>query len=279
MLEVSEREVANDEGDLLHGKARPDPKLPVLLILHQHHSNPGHVGQWFRRNGYALDIRRHFAGDPLPKTLVGHAGAVIFGGPQSANDCIDYIRREVDWIAVPLKEKKPFLGICLGAQMLSYHLGARVDHCGRGSVEIGYHPIRATAEGQALDLPNRVYQWHREGFDLTCGSTLLATSDGAYPNQAFRYGSGFGFQFHPEITFIQVNRWSGSNPMRLLLRGARPRQHHIDTHLMEAPKVHHWLDGFLTRWASGQLVASDGAPRADLDQPLLVRTSAIPSCA
>lgn len=253
MLEVPQREVAHAGLDVPDRGAGRRSKLPVLLILHQHHSNPGHVGQWFRRNGYALDVRRHFNGDPLPATLADHSGAVIFGGPQSANDRIDFIRREVDWIAVPLKENKPFLGICLGAQMLAHHLGARVDHCRRGSVEIGYHPIRATPQGQELAFPSRVYQWHREGFDLAHGSTLLATSDGAYPNQAFRYRSAYGVQFHPEITFSQVNRWSGSNPVRLLMRGARPRQHHIDTHLMEAPRVHRWLDGFLGKWVTGAL--------------------------
>ena len=229
------------------------PRLPVLLVLHQQHSNPGHVGQWFRRNGYALDIRRHFDGDPLPATLAAHSGAVIFGGPQSANDGIDYIRREVDWIRVPLRESKPFLGICLGAQMLAHHLGARVDHCPHGCVEVGYHRIRPTDAGARLGLPGTVYQWHREGFDLPHGATLLAASDGAYPNQAFQYGAGFGVQFHPEIMFIQVNRWSGSSPMRLLLRGARPRQEHLERHLMEAPRVNQWLDAFLGRWVKGEL--------------------------
>ena len=253
MLEVPQHEVSSAGPDIPDRPVQRPPKLPVLMILHQHHSNPGHVGQWFRRNGYALDIRRHFNGEPLPETLAHHSGAVIFGGPQSANDRIDFIRREVDWIAVPLKERKPFLGICLGAQMLAHHLGARVDHCCRGSVEIGYHPIKATQAGQALDFPDRVYQWHREGFDLTRECTLLATSDGAYPNQAFRYGTGYGVQFHPEITFAQVNRWSGSNPVRLLLRGARPRQHHLEAHLMEAPRVHRWLDRFLGQWVTGEL--------------------------
>ncbi len=253
MLEARQDEAAIGATDDRARALTRVEKLPVLLVLHQHHSNPGHVGQWFRQNGYALDIRRHFQGDPLPDTMAGHTGAVIFGGPQSANDRLDYIRREVDWIGVALKESKPFLGICLGAQMLAHHLGGRVDHCVRGSVEVGYHPIRATQAGHQLAFPSRVYQWHREGFDLPRDGVLLATSDGAYPNQAFQYGSAFGVQFHPEITFMQVNRWSGSNPMRLLMRGARPRVEHIETHLTDAPKVHHWLDRFLGQWVTGAL--------------------------
>ena len=50
----------------------------------------------------------------------------------SANDCDAFIRDETDWIGVPLKESKPFLGICLGAQMLSRHLGGKVGPHGRG---------------------------------------------------------------------------------------------------------------------------------------------------
>jgi len=52
-----------------------------------------------------------------------HEGVVVFGGPMSANDSDEYIREDK-----PLKEGKPLLGLCLGAQMLTRHLGARVYH-------------------------------------------------------------------------------------------------------------------------------------------------------
>src|SRR5438045_7413017 len=93
--------------------AKPLP--PVLMVLHQETSTPGRVGNALRALGYSLDIRRPRFGDSLPETLDRHAGAVIFGGPMSANDSDDYVRREIDWIEVPLREQRPFLGICLGA--------------------------------------------------------------------------------------------------------------------------------------------------------------------
>ena len=95
--------------------------------------------------GYPLDIRRPRFGDPLPTTMADHSGAVIFGGPMSANDEDDFIRREIDWIGVPLSENKPFLGICLGAQMLARHLGGRSFRHPEGHAEVGYYPIRPTA--------------------------------------------------------------------------------------------------------------------------------------
>src|SRR6202161_2232788 len=81
-----------------------EPLLPVLIVLHQETSTPGRVGNALRALGHALDVRRPRFGDPLPETLDHHAGAVIFGGPMSANDPDDYVRREIDWIAVPLRE-------------------------------------------------------------------------------------------------------------------------------------------------------------------------------
>src|ERR1041385_4630216 len=101
------------------------PLLPVLMVLHQETSTPGRVGNALRALGYPLDIRRPRFGDRLPETLNAHAGAVIFGGPMSANDRDDFIRREIDWIAVPLEEQRPLLWICLGAQMLAMQLCAR----------------------------------------------------------------------------------------------------------------------------------------------------------
>ena len=134
-------------------------------------------------------MRRPRFGDPLPQTLRDHSGAVIFGGPMSANDADEFIGREIDWISVPLKEDKPFLGICLGAQMCARALGGRVFPHPAGHAEIGYYPIRPTAAGLSVvdPWPEQVYQWHREGFDLPDGAELLAEGD-TFEVQAFRYG-------------------------------------------------------------------------------------------
>ena len=116
-----------------------------------------------------------------PKRSGDYAGAIMFGGPMSANDEHDWLRREIDWIDVPLCEEKPFLGICLGAQMLARHLGHRVYAHPEGKVEVGYYPIRPTADGHNVcdcPFPNHVYQWHGEGFELPGGAILLASGAG-----------------------------------------------------------------------------------------------------
>jgi GMP synthase (glutamine-hydrolysing) len=230
-------------------------KKPVVIVLHQPHSTPGHVGLLLQAMGHLLDIRRPRFGDPLPETLEHHAGAVIFGGPMSANDDEDYMRIEIEWIGVALRENKPYLGICLGAQMLARHLGARVYLGHDGAIEVGYHDIACvTSRGPFSGLPARVYQWHKEGFDLPSGATLLAASNGPFPNQAMVVGeTAFGIQFHPEITYAQVCRWTGNNPARLAQLGAQSRVEQMAEHISQGPAVRAWSRRFLGLWLkSGQ---------------------------
>ena len=130
---------------------------------------------------------------------------------------------------MPLRENKPFLGICLGAQMLAHHLGSRVFRHPDGHAEVGYYPIRPTEIGRAVcdPWPEQVYQWHREGFDLPLGADLLAEGD-SFPVQAFRYGgSAFALQFHPDVTHAMMCRWTTRGHERMLLPNAKPRVAHF----------------------------------------------------
>jgi GMP synthase (glutamine-hydrolysing) len=226
----------------------------VLIVLHQEHSTPGRIGRLLLESGYTLDIRRPRFGDPLPAAMDAHDGAIIFGGPMSANDEEAWIRDEIDWIGTPLAAGKPFLGICLGAQMLARHLGHRVAPHPEGKVEVGYYPIRATEHGGKLcarAFPDRVYQWHREGFDLPTGATLLARGDD-FEAQAFSYGGrAFGLQFHPEVTYAMMCKWTIKGGERLTLPGALPRDMHLKGWYLHDGAVAHWLQAFLRTWIQG----------------------------
>lgn len=224
---------------------------PVLLVLHQEHSTAGRVGHALTRLGVPVDIRRPRFGDPLPETMDEHAGAIVFGGPMSANDEEDYIRREIDWMSVPLSEQKPLIGICLGAQMLARQLGGRVYCHVDGRAEVGYYPIHPTGEGLAAcpTWPDHVYEWHREGFDLPPGAVLLAAGDEFFPVQAFRYGpAAFAIQFHPEVTYAMACRWTVRGHARLDLPGAKPRSQHFADRAAYDFGVRAWLTGFLDHW-------------------------------
>ncbi len=224
-------------------------KRPILVVLHQETSTPGRVGQRLAARGHRLDIRRPRFGDPLPETLAEHDGAIVFGGPMSANDPDDYIRREIDWLAVPLAEGAPFLGICLGAQMLARQLGAPVSGREDGHVEIGYYPLAATEAGRALCAwPDTVYQWHREGFRLPAGATCLATGE-LFECQAFAYGeAAFAFQFHIELTLAMMHRWTVRGAERFTLPGAQHGRLHLDARALHDAATSRFLDDFLDLW-------------------------------
>ena len=202
-----------------------------------------------------LDIRKPRFGEPLPETLAHHCGAVIFGGPMSANDKDEFIRSEIEWIGVALKEKAPFLGICLGAQMLAMHLGAKVGFDPEDKAEIGYYPLVTTAEGSRLGrVPRSRLSVAPRGLRAAprCAAACHIRRRLPQPGLRLRLRR-VGVQFHPEITFAQVHRWTGHNNTRLQMKGARERHEHIDGHIDHGPKVHAWLGRFLDRWAKAEL--------------------------
>jgi GMP synthase (glutamine-hydrolysing) len=243
-----------------HEGGGPASKLPVLIILHQEHSTPGRVASRLTARGHSLDIRRPRFGDALPTTLADHAGAIIFGGPMSVNDPDDFLKAETDFIGIPLAEGAPFLGLCLGAQMLARHLGAVVGPHADGHIELGWFGLKATEAGNAVGhWPDRVHQFHREGFGLPAGATLLA--EGAaetFPNQAFQYGpAAFAIQFHIELTTAMVNRWTGRIGERAKLPGGQTAAMHFEGRALHDWQTVAFLDAFLDAWLARD--ARDGS--------------------
>jgi GMP synthase (glutamine-hydrolysing) len=224
----------------------PTKQLPILIVLHQEGSSPGRVGQMLIDKGFPLDIRRPVLGDGLPQTMAQHSGAVIFGGPMSANDPDPFFKTEIDWVSVPLREDKPFLGICLGAQMMVRHLGGNVAANRDGSAEIGWYSLCPTEHGRLLmHWPKMVYHFHREGFDLPRGVQLLAEGD-AYPNQAIRYGNNaWGLQFHAELTRAMMQRWVVHGEHRFVMPNAQKGREHLEGRMIFDQPLKQWLGHFL----------------------------------
>ena len=236
---------------------------PILVIVHQENSSAGRIGRHLAELGYGLDMRCPRLGDPLPKTMQDHSGAIIFGGPMSANDPDLYLRREIDWIGVPLRESKPFLGICLGGQMLARHLGEKVAPHPQDAVEVGYYPIYPTehavgfAQYCGVDLPGHVYHWHGEGFHLPQGAKLLARGED-FPNQAFQYDvSAFALQFHPEVTYAMMCRWTARGGGRLDSLRAKPARQHLEDWFIYDAAVAQWSRGFLKYWINSGCAAQN----------------------
>ena len=229
------------------GTMRP----PVLIVLHGELSTPGRIAIQLRNRDIPLDVRRPRFGDELPKTLEDHTGAVIFGGPQSANDDDEVVKREIDWIAVPLKEKKPYLGICLGAQMLAKHLGARV-----------YKHRRRPCRGRLLpDPPDRrrpraLPRLARPRLSMAPRRLRPAGQGGAAGRRRFVSGAGvqlrrhlaYALQFHMDVTHATMCRWTTRGHERMTLPNAKPREAHFEDRLMHDPACRAWLSEFIDQW-------------------------------
>ncbi len=223
----------------------------ILLIVHQQTSEPGLVGQILIKNGYELDIHCPAIEQELPATMDNHEAVVIFGGPMSANDSetLPFIRTELDWIPIALDSSKPFLGICLGAQLLARVLGASVSPHPKEMTEIGYFPIvPADTSVNYFDIPRYVYHWHREGFELPKDAQLLAKGE-VFESQAYRYGeTAYGVQFHPEITKEMMGKWTTLGAQMLTLPGAQSREEQMQKYSLYGGESETWLEGFLCYW-------------------------------
>lgn len=173
---------------------------------------PGNILPWLQEPGLSAQIVCLWE-EPIPEPLEAFAGLILMGGGMSANDekTYPFLRDELRAIEQFVRQGKPVVGICLGAQLISRALGSRVY---RGDVpEIGWFPIQWTPAALNSDLTDglpdiwTVFHWHNDTFDLPSGATLLASSR-QYAHQAYRYGKHvFALQFHPEMTRQLIEEW------------------------------------------------------------------------
>ena len=135
---------------------------------------------------------------------------VILGGPIGVYETglYPWLTEEIDLIANRLKQGRPTLGICLGAQLMARALGAKVAP--GPAKEIGWKSLALTADGEVTLAPLAglpVLHWHGDRFELPQGAVSLASTD-LCPHQAFRLGRhALAFQFHPEAWEQGFERW------------------------------------------------------------------------
>jgi GMP synthase (glutamine-hydrolysing) len=232
----------------------------ILIVVHQATSEPGLIGQVLQDLGCELDLCCPAIGQPLPQQLDDYAGAVVFGGPMSANDdeTLPFIQDELDWIRLFLDSGKPYLGVCLGAQLLARVLGAQVSPHPEGMKEIGYSQIKPVAGEPDLSGLTHVYHWHKEGFNLPQNAVLLAEGE-VFANQAFRYGNAYGVQFHPEITHSMINRWVAAVPDYYTEPCVQLLDVQLQRHSQHAASVEKWLRSFLRQWLGSSQVSLEVA--------------------
>lgn len=190
----------------------------ICVVKHTENEGPGLLGEHFARLGWDVVVLDVFRGDPLPESLDSVAGVVILGGPMNVYEEKEhpFLEAEERFIRKVLSEEVPFLGICLGGQLLAKSCKAAVTRSAHE--EKGWFDVELTKAGRQdmlfRGLPGTlpVFQWHQDTFAPPEGSVLLATAD-LCRNQAFRMGAAaYGLQFHPEMTPEMVRSWAEEEP-------------------------------------------------------------------
>lgn len=141
------------------------------------------------------------------------AALIVLGGAMGANDDQrhPFLTGLKNLIRTVTAARIPYLGICLGGQLLAAALGAKV--VSNRWEELGTLPVSLTVEGEEDFLFSGIaetfttFQWHHDSFDIPDGGVVLASSD-VCPHQAFRVGDcAWGLQFHPEVTEAIIRDW------------------------------------------------------------------------
>ena len=177
-------------------------------------------------------------------------GVIALGGSLGVHD--PRLLETRTWIRSAVLGGLPFLGVCLGGQLLASAFGARVAP---GRPELGLHDVFLTeaAEHDPLfaGLPRRlqVLGWHEDSFDLPPGAVPLAGSI-ACTYQAFRVGAAaYGLQFHPEVRAGDLLRWRRARGYRELAERTGTDLDALASSLRRAaPELDRLVEQLLERW-------------------------------
>lgn len=195
--------------------------------------------------GHRLDCVKPALGESVPEDWQDYDGLIVFGGPMSVNDQTSGVLAELALVDQWLSASKPYLGVCLGAQMMVKLAGGRVGPCPQGQVQMGWHPVTPIdPDFQGLD---HVYQWHREWMDPTAHFDILAI-DPKDRIQALGRDRHWGIQFHPEANASVRSEWISRVGHPLEGEGAQPIEVHQSLGEKYDPSVQSWLDEYLSKW-------------------------------
>jgi GMP synthase-like glutamine amidotransferase len=187
-------------------------KLRIHYFQHIGFEGLGCIEEWTSSSGHSLSTTKFFENEKLPR-ISDFDWLIIMGGPMSVHDEDQYpwLVSEKRFIREAIDAGKIVLGICLGSQLVSAALGAKVYK--NSEIEIGWFDIEPTCfakSGSLQFLPEvrtKVFHWHGDTFDIPVNAIHLAYSKGC-KNQAYIYKDKvLALQFHLEPTAEMICKW------------------------------------------------------------------------
>lgn len=186
----------------------------ILVFKHMACQNPGIFRDYAAEFGVEFDEIDLHAGDQIPD-LEGYDGLWSMGGSMDVWQQREFpwLVDEIDSIREAVEDRQlPFLGICLGHQLLAVAMGGEA---GPGeSSEIGLFGIRRTEQGRnhplLEGLPDSAPWINIHRAEVTRpppGASILAVSDRC-ANHVMQVGAtAFSCQFHPEVCDHTMDNW------------------------------------------------------------------------
>ena len=191
--------------------------MNIIVLQHIKIEDPGYIKDLMLADGFNLTTVELDEGEKIPDDLNKFDGMFCMGGPMDT-----FMVKQYPWLLEEKKKikkfvvdlKKPYLGFCLGCQLLGEVIGGQVVKS--NPAEIGMMDINFTKEKEVDNLfskfPYQIksLQWHSyevQGIENNKDVTLLASSP-VTKFQIFKYQNhAYGIQFHIEIKNTTVNEW------------------------------------------------------------------------
>ncbi len=179
--------------------------MRIHSLQHVAFEDIGSMQQDLKRQGHSLTTTHWYKGDQAPE-IASFDVLIIMGGPMGVYDEAKHpwLATEKVFLAACIRAGKKIIGICLGAQLISCVLGAKVRR--NTHREIGWFPLTINPSAgnnpiaQILANCAQVFHWHGDTFELPEGAILLASS-AACTHQAYVIDEQiYAFQFHLETT-------------------------------------------------------------------------------
>ena len=185
--------------------------MKFLILQHINIEHPGIFLKFMKEDNIKIDTVELDEEEKIPN-LDTYDAMIVMGGPMDTwqEDKYPWLKIEKENIHNFVKiKKKPYLGLCLGAQLLSEAIGGKVRKM--KTPEIGVLEVSIVNKNslfKGLNEKLKVLQWHSyEVYDLPSKTNLLASSSQCNA-QAFSSDSAFGLQFHVEQTNKTVPEWA-----------------------------------------------------------------------
>jgi GMP synthase-like glutamine amidotransferase len=188
--------------------------MKFLVFQHLATEHPGTFGDLMREADIPFDVVALDEGAPIPD-LSPYAALLAFGGPANV-----WQEQQYPWLIAEkaairqfvAELRRPFLGVCLGHQLLAEAFGGMVGPMQRAEAGLSQLQLTEAGRGDALfgglGEPLVAMQWHGAEVKALPDRAVTLAGNEACPIQAFRlHERAYGLQFHVEVKAASIARW------------------------------------------------------------------------